>query len=347
MSISVARYRLRFKHPFTTAHGTRDGTDAIFVRFEQDGLVGYGEAALPPYLDETADGVVAAIQGFRSPGVIDPAGIGTVVHRVERTLHHSPAAANALTMAILDLCAQQMDLPLWKFMASTDPNGCRTTVTLSVADMREVPERLAALPSSSILKVKLGTIDDLELLSLINRMDTRQLLLDANEALEDVDEVQKLLDQCGGRAIGIEQPFGRSEWGKHRTLQEGIALPVIADESVRSTDDLINANGIFGGVNIKLMKCGGLEAAKAMITTARLSSMTVMLGCMSESSLGCTAMAHLAGRADWVDLDGPLLIENDPFIGLDQSEAGVSLPERRSGIGATLKADLEFTHIIS
>ena len=148
----------------------------------------------------------------------------------------------------------------------------------------------------------------------------------------------------GDRLVGLEQPFAVKDEGIQAELQRELHVCIYGDESIWGSADLERASGTFGGVNIKLMKCGGLDKAKAMADRAAELGMKVMLGCMSESSLGCTAMAHLAGAADLLDLDGPLLIRNDPFDGMIMKNGKLVMPEG-PGIGANLTAELEFKPI--
>ena len=336
MKISTARHRLRFKRTFTTAHGTRDGTDAVFVRVEHQGHVGYGEATLPPYLVETAAGVESLIQDIRLDGGVDEHGSNELLDEIERKTVDAPAARNALTMAVLDLCARQAGRPLWAFLGLNQPPGqARAMVTLACADLTEIPGRLAELPDSSVLKVKLGTPQDLELLKRVKQLDARQLLLDANQGLKSLDEALAIVELAGSRALAIEQPFAREELQLHGALQQRVDIPVIGDESVQDNADLDRAIGVFGGVNIKLMKCGGIRQAIALVEKASRNGMAVMLGSMSESTLGCLAMLHLAGHAQLLDLDGPWLVGNDPFGGMVMRDGKLQSP-LETGVGAGL-----------
>lgn len=173
------------------------------------------------------------------------------------------------------------------------------------------------LPQTNVLKVKLDGVEDVSYIKEVLQCDSRKLLVDGNQCWNTLEEAVAVLEAVGEeRLAGIEQPFGKDRWDLHGQLQSLTRVPIYGDESIQGPEDLERAVGTFGGVNIKLMKCGGLDVALRMAVRGRSLGLKVMLGCMSESSLGCGAMAHLAAHADLLDLDGPWLLANDPFTGL-------------------------------
>jgi L-alanine-DL-glutamate epimerase-like enolase superfamily enzyme len=342
MRISTCRYRLRFKRPFTTAHGTRDGTDAVFVRIEGDGFIGHGEATLPPYVNETIDEVVTVVRGLELTERMDGRGPGRLIQQIEAATEDARAARNALLMAVLDLVGSMRTKPMWEILGMSRPPGkAKAMVTLAVPSVAEVAGALKGLPESAILKVKLGAPHDLELLQEVIRLDDRELLLDANQGLRAVDQALAVLDEVGERAVGIEQPV-RTE---RRCASSGAAATGAGardrDESIQGLEDLERLAEVFRGVNVKLMKCGGPLEARRMTERARQLGMTVMLGSMSESTLGSLAMLHLGSTADLLDLDGPWLIANDPFKGMGLVAGSFTTPVG-PGIGALPAAELTF-----
>lgn len=348
MRLSACRYRLLFRRPFTTAHGTRDGTDSVFVKWEENGCTGHGEATLPPYLKEDADQVLAAIRAFHPAGAIDGEGSRELIECIEAHTRNSPAARNALTMAVSDIEAQMAGVPLWKHLGLATPSAKGIFLfTVAVRSADDVAEALDALPKGGALKVKLGTPRDIDLIKQVKYLDARDLLLDANQGLRSVDEALEVTSEAGDRAIGIEQPFAQDRWDLHRALQERVRIPVVGDESIQDLADLGRSAGTFGGVNIKLMKCGGSPWAIRMAELAERMGSVVMFGSMSESSLGCLAALHLTGNAGLIDLDGPFLLANDPFTGFDLAEDGQIMIPERPGIGASIGTDLPFTPISS
>lgn len=341
--LEYARLRLLFKHPFGTAHGTRDGTDAVFVRLSGPDVQGYGEATLPPYVDEGPEDVIKSLKSIDIQTFMgalmkrqfdpDPAlrGIG-------------PAARAALSTAGYDLMARAGSISVAEYLstASGSNSGAFSTVTLALGSVANIEQNISQLPQSGCLKIKLGGENDRERLRRVQACDNRPLFLDANQGWTDVAQALRILEVIDpARLLGVEQPFGKDRWDLHAKLQTMLGVPVYADESIQGPEDLERAVGVFEGVNIKLMKCGGLDVALAMAKRAKELGLEVMLGCMSESSLGCSAMAQLQGMARVVDLDGPWLIKNDPFTGLGLEEHGLTL-SGSVGLGVELQSELDW-----
>lgn len=218
-------------------------------------------------------------------------------------------------------------------------------VTLGHCDPSEVGLKLRDLPDADILKVKLGSAQDGPVLREVMRQDDRPLLLDGNQGMMDVAAVVRLVELAGrDRVVAVEQPFATHDLASHAELGLRIPMPVIADESLQGVHDLHRVASSFGGINIKLMKCGGLDRAQALAIAARRSGLMVMLGSMSESSLGCATMATLAPLADLLDLDGPWLIGNDPFAGLSMGMGKISA-RGEYGFGVELCRTLDWSPI--
>ncbi len=212
-------------------------------------------------------------------------------------------------------------------------------VTLGHSQLGDIPLKLKELPETGLLKVKLGSLDDEGTLGLVKSMDDRPLFLDANQGWTGVDQAMRAIETAGeDRVIGLEQPFAKDRWDLHAHLRKLTKVPIYADESIQGKADLERATESFDGVNLKLMKCGGLDIANEMASRARELGLKVMLGSMSESSLGCGAMAQLAGMANLLDLDGPWLIKNDPFQGL-RMEDGRLVADGIVGTGIELKSN--------
>jgi L-alanine-DL-glutamate epimerase-like enolase superfamily enzyme len=335
MRLSLAPYRLLFKEPFGTAHGLRDGTDSVFVRLEHEGVVGYGEATLPPYVKETPELV---IRSLREPGLVrsleDLKAIGPALpdwfDRVGST-----AGRTALSTAYYNLAFKILGVSSSSFFqGAVRP---KAMVTLGHGDPATYAVRIARLPAGfGVLKIKLGTPQDRAIIQAVLAADDRPLLLDANQGWTRPEQALEALALAGpGRVVGIEQPFHAEDTANHLKLSNLTDVPVIADESIQDATDLERHGDAFGGVNIKLMKCGGLDRALALAVRARALGKVVMLGSMSESSLGCAAMFSLAGHAELLDLDGPWLLKNDPFTGLTVRE-GTMAVEGPTGFGVSM-----------
>ncbi len=344
--LSYCRYRLRFKHPFGTAHGLRDGTDSVFVRLQWHERSGFGEATLPPYLPETADSVIQWIRSWWGTGIEDPS---TALVRLQEStgFDDAPSARAAVQMALSDL------LDLTYRSAHGQSNGhsqLKSSITLMTVGSGGVPEleeKLVDTRPAQAVKVKLGAPNDQLVLERIKQLDDRMLFLDANQGLNTVQEALDRIAWAGAeRVLGLEQPFAKDRIDLHRELSRATAVPIYGDESIQARTDLDRCAGAFGGVNIKLMKCGGLDHAWDLIEQAKSYGLRIMLGSMSESSLGCTAMARFASEADVVDLDGPWLLANDPFEGMHIANGQLVLPDG-PGIGARPRSPFDWTSIVA
>lgn len=341
LRISYCPYRLRFIHPFGTAHGVREGTDSLFIRLEEHGAVGYGEVTLPPYLKEKPAEVVQRLEALGRSGLAHSDALRAVLDDPDAFGPGQQGCRAGLQMAWIDLVGHQQQIPISHILDIHRSKSVIALVTIGITEPRDVADKLRELPAFNALKVKIKDRSSMAMIEAVRRLDGRQLFLDANQGLDDVDEALALVAAAGDRLLALEQPFAVDRADHQRDLQARIPVCIYGDESIQGPADLERAPGVFGGVNIKLMKCGGLDRAKAMADRAEALGMKVMLGSMSESSLGCTAMAHLAGQADIADLDGPWLIANDPFTGLGLRDGGLVVPDR-PGIGAVLQADLAF-----
>lgn len=339
-------FRLLFKHPFETSHGSRDGTDALFIRAEEDGSVGYGEVTLPPYLKETITEAIAHLRGWVSSHQGTAA---ELLHQVEAdtSVFEDAAGARAgLHTALMDVFTNQRHLTVGQHYSLFHTKSPVILMTLGVMPISDIEPRLRELPMSTALKLKVGDVGSIQRVLAVARLDGRRILLDGNQGFNTCEDAEALIaSQSIAKWIGLEQPFPEAHDEMNGRLYERTGVVVYGDESIRSKADLQAKQAYFGGVNVKLMKAGGLDRVAGLVKEARRFELQVMLGSMSESSLGCTAMAHFAGSADVVDLDGPWLIKNDPFEGIRMTASGDLLMPEGPGIGATLKADLDFTYI--
>ncbi|MFZ1616325.1 MAG: enolase C-terminal domain-like protein [Flavobacteriales bacterium] len=344
LQISYAPYRLLFKHPFETSHGIREGTDSIFIRLEENGITGYGEVTLPPYLKEKPQDVVDQLLGTALAGVNSKEGLATHLNAPEAWNDHQQGCRAGLHMALTDLIGKEQQISIGQLLNIDNTKSYRVLMTIGITPVPRVAEQLQELPKSDFLKVKMNGPGSIPMLREVLKNDQRPVFIDGNQGMLSVLEVLDVCRVAGERLVGLEQPFAVKDVVLQQELQRLLSVCIYGDEAIWGVNDLERTPGTFGGVNIKLMKCGGLDRAKAMTDLAAESGLKVMLGCMSESSLGCTAMAHLAGAADLLDLDGPSLIKNDPFEGMRMKNGKLVMPEA-PGIGANLKAELEFKRI--
>lgn len=297
---------------------------------------------MPPYLGETPEGAMeflaavrsllpADTEGLRSGGL---SGLCGVLEAVDRLAPDHHAAKASVDIALHDWLGKSLGQPchrLWEINPGPMPV---TSSTIGIGDPAFVRERVREAASFRVLKVKLGGGNDREIIDTIRGLTDVPLRVDANQGWTDREEAARLVGWLAGKGVElIEQPFPRDRAGDTAWLRGQSPIPIVADESVVRFADLAAAAGVFDGVNIKLMKCTGLAEARRMILEARRLGLRVMLGCMTETSCGISAAAQLAPLVDWADLDGALLIANDPFAGATVHEGRVTMPPG-NGIGA-------------
>ena len=321
---------LQLRHTFHIAHGASATRRNVLLQLG----AGLGEAAPVAYHGESVEGVVETLERWRPEleQVDDPAAIAWVMQR----LQGSRAARAAVDLALHDAWGKQVGRPLYQLFGLSKLLLPPTSFTIAITAPDELVARVQAAAAYPILKVKLGTDRDLAIVQTIRATAPHTTIrVDANAAWT-VTQALELIPQFAELGVElIEQPLAVDDIAGLRKLKQArLPVPIIADESVKAPADIVRLADAVDGVNIKLMKTGGIRGALAAIETARSCGLKVMLGCMVETSLGATAAAHLAGLADWVDLDGPLLIANDPFSGVQFSGAELSLP-LEPGLGVT------------
>jgi L-alanine-DL-glutamate epimerase-like enolase superfamily enzyme len=329
--------RLAYADPFRISRTSVDEgfTTSVFVTLHDcEGRTGLGEAAPEAYYGETAATVLAAFEAYRELLVAGDAASFSAA--APGRLNRNPAARAALETALLDLQGQAAGVPLNEVLGSNPGAAPATDFSVGLDEPDVVAERVrrAAASGFGIVKLKLGGDQDVETLRAVRAAFDGTLRVDANAGWRSVDHAIRMSRLCAEHDVEfIEQPMPRHALRDLARLQAASPLPIVADESAETIDDLPNLVGVVAGVNVKLMKCGGPLEAAAMIRAARDLGLRVMIGCMVETSIAITAMAHLAGLADWVDLDGNLLLAEDPYRGVQVGDGGkLELPQR-PGLG--------------
>ncbi|HTQ05696.1 MAG TPA: dipeptide epimerase [Polyangiaceae bacterium] len=319
MQLSFEPLTLKLRRPFNIAHGTSHTRQNVLVRI--DG--GIGEAAAVPYYGETADGIAAYLSALDFRAVADPFEIEDLVAALPPG---SPAARAAVDIALHDLWGQALDQPLYRLFGLNPNRIPATSFTLAMDTPRAMAEAAAAASETS-LKIKLGAGDDAARIASVRAATRAPLRADANGGWtrEQALRLLPLLAEHGFELI--EQPLPAGDVDGLRALAELRSRPpIFVDESIATSADIVAHRGLVDGVVVKLAKCGGIRAALRQIAVAAACDMDVMLGCMVESSVAVTAAAHLAPLAKYVDLDGPLLIDNDPLRGVEYRGGRLVLP---------------------
>ena len=334
LKLSFFPYELKLRHAFNLARYSRTTTPDVLVIISYGGETGYGEAATPPYLGQSTKSVEAFLQKVDLGRFADPFCLEDIMAYVNQLSPGDSAAKAAVDIALHDLVGKLIGQPwhrLWGYDPAKAPS---TTFTIGIDTPEVVREKtLECCNRFNILKVKLGRDNDKEMIEAVRSVTDLPLAVDVNQGWSErflaLDMIYWLKEQG---VVMVEQPLPVSRVYDTAWLSERSPLPVFADESVQGVKDLMRIKGVFTGVNIKLMKCGGLREAHKMVDIARAMGMKVMLGCMTETSCGISAAAQLSPAVDFADLDGNLLITNDCFQGVEVEKGRLVLGDR-PGIG--------------
>ena len=327
-------YELQLRHTFTVASYSRKTTPDVQVELTWEGVTGYGEASMPPYLGQSVESVCAFLQKADLSQFTDPFLMDDILDYLDSLSPGDSAAKAAVDIALHDLVGKLLGAPWYKIWGLNPAKAPSTTFTIGIDTPEVVREKtLEAAGKFNILKVKVGLDSDEAMIKAIRSVTSVPLAVDANQGWKDrskaLDEIFWLKEQG---VVLVEQPLPIDRLDDTAWLTERSPLPIIADESIQRLSDISRIAGAFHGINIKLMKCTGMREARAMVSTARALGMKVMLGCMTETSCAVSAAAQLSPAVDFADLDGNLLIANDRFRGVTVSEGRLSLPST-PGIG--------------
>jgi L-alanine-DL-glutamate epimerase-like enolase superfamily enzyme len=345
LKLRFAPYTLKFKRPFSIAHGSRDSTPVVFTRLEHNGMFGYGEASMPPYLGENHDTVLGflskaekIIQQFSDPNEIE-----IILSEIDKIEKGNIAAKASVDIALHDLVGKIKNKSYHEVFGADKQKNLFTAYTIPIDEPEGIFDRVNEAKDYKLLKVKLGSADDKKIIQEIRNHTDKKIIVDANEGWNDKYFALEMAHWLSERnVLFIEQPMPKENMDDTAWLTSQSPIPIIADEAVQRFSDLEKVKGVYSGINIKLMKCTGLNEAHKMILQARKYGMKIMIGCMSETSCGVSAAAQLAPLVDWIDLDGPLLIKEDYFDGVKFSEGKIILNDL-PGIGVTPTSSLSFS----
>jgi L-alanine-DL-glutamate epimerase-like enolase superfamily enzyme len=330
-------FTLELKHPFTVATYSRNETPIVLTEIEYGGEVGYGEASLPQYLGETLESVGKFLSKVDLIQFNDPLNIDDMLNYIDSIEEGNNAAKASVDIALHDLMGKLLEIPLYKYFGLNKPNDMFTSFTIGIDSLEMIINKLDEASEFKYYKVKLGTDNDKEIIATIRKKTKSNLYVDVNQGWKDKNYALDMIEWLSERnVILIEQPLPKENVDDIAWLNEKSPLPIIADEAVLRLKDIIAAKDIYSGINVKLMKSTGLSEALVMIKKAKDLDMKIMLGCMTETSCGVTAAAHLSSIVDWLDLDGPLLIKNDVFQGISYSNGKINLNDL-PGIGIKKK----------
>ncbi len=337
MKLTYTPYELHLKHVFTLATSSRTVTPDVLTEIRYGDIVGYGEASMPPYLGESVQSVteflkLVDLSKFSSPFLIED-----ILTYVDSLAPGNHAAKAAVDIALHDLVGKIIGQPWYRIWGLNPEKTPNTSFTIGIDKPDVVIQKVREAAPFKILKVKLGQKNDKEMIETVRSETDKPVCVDVNQGWTDKNYTLEMIKWLRDKGVVfVEQPMPKEMTDDIAWVTSRSPLPVIADEAVQTADDIKNIHGVYSGINVKLMKCGGLHAAHTMISMARSLGMRVMIGCMTETSCAVTAAAQLSPLADWADLDGNLLIDNDVFNGIKIGDGKIILPDL-PGIGITKK----------
>lgn len=311
-------YNLSLKHVFTIAGSSRTSTPVMLTTLEFDGVIGYGEASMPPYLGESQDSASRFLSKVDLSRFTDPFRIEDILDYVDQIEDGNRAAKASIDIALHDLAGKLIGQPwhrLWGLNPDLTPN---TSFTIGIDSPEIVRQKVKEAGGFKVLKIKLGRENDQEMVTTIRSVTNVPLVVDVNQGWKDRNKALEMiywLKEMG--IVMVEQPLPKEQVDDMAWLTARSPLPIFGDEAVQRLPDVVRAAGVYHGVNIKLMKCTGMREAFIMAKTAKSMGMKVMIGCMTETSCAVSAAAQLSPLAEFADLDGNLLISNDLYKGME------------------------------
>lgn len=333
MKLSYRPYTVELKHAFVLSTSARKTTPIMLTEIEYEGLVGYGEASMPPYLGESHSTVAEFLSKVNLGQFKNPFELEDILARVDSLAPGNPAAKASVDIALHDLVGKIMKQPwyrIWGYSAGKAP--C-TSFTIAIDTPEVVRQKTKEASQFKILKVKLGRDTDREMIETIRSVTGVPLCADVNQGWKDRNTALEMSHWLKEKnCVFLEQPMPREQVEDLAWLTERSPIPIIGDEGVQRLPDVYKAKGVYSGINIKLMKSTGMREARKMLDAARALGLKVMIGCMTETSCAISAASQLSPAVDWADLDGALLISNDLFAGTTVVDGRVVLSDL-PGIG--------------
>ncbi len=334
MNVSFEEIVLNIKSNFTTARESKREVRRTIVKVGTNEYTGIGEAAPSPRYNESSESVIQFISEFKKIN-LDSESLYDNLEKLNK-LNGNYAAKSAIDIALFDLHTKILNIPLWKYFGFSKNTDLYTSYTIGIDTIKNIEKKLDDAENFKILKIKLGCDNDIEIMKAIRRRTDKILRVDINEGWKSIELAIERIKFLEDQNIElIEQPLPADKLYEYNKLREKTTIPIFADESCKNLEDLILIKDHFDGVNIKLSKCGGLFNAYLMLQFAKHMNLKTMLGCMIETSIGISAAAQLAPVVDYIDLDGNLLISNDPFQGVINNN-GVLILNNEPGIGVKI-----------
>lgn len=333
MKLTFKSYELQLIHTFTVASYSRNTTPVVLTQIEYDGIIGYGEASMPPYLGESQESVSKFLKKVNIEQFNDPFRVDDILSYVDAIDTNNRAAKASIDIALHDLLGKIVNQPLYKLWGLNPEKTPMTSFTIGIDTPEMVRLKTKEASRFKVLKAKLGGDNDKEIINTIREITDVPLYVDVNQGWKDKNHALDMIHWLKEKGIiFVEQPMPKEQIDDMAWLTQNSPLPTMADEAFQRLSDVAKFKDVYSGINIKLMKSTGLREAHKMITVAKALDMKVMIGCMTETSCAVSAAAQLSPLVDWADLDGNLLISNDLYEGVKIIDGKVTLNEL-PGIG--------------
>ena len=329
LELTAAPLELPLVHTFTIARSSEALARTVLVRLRWGEIDALGESSPSRRYDESVESVIAGLRA-RTLGA-DPYALDALLTGLP------PAQRCGLDVALHDCIARDVDRPLWRLLGLDPARTPLTSFTIGLATLDETLAKVREVGAHPVIKIKLGAGNEIETIAAIRSIYGGTIRIDANEAWTPEAAVTILRELERFEIEFCEQPIPAGTPERLRWVRERTSIPIVTDEDSKDAGDLLALAGCVDGINVKLVKCGGIRGALAMIHTARALGLKIMLGCMVESAILSTAAAHLSPLVDWADLDGPFLVAHDPFEGLTYDRGKIVLPDR-AGLGVVERA---------
>ncbi len=316
MHISYRPYQLQLKHPFTISGFSRTATPILLLEIKYKNYIGYGEASMVPYLGESIETATQFLSKINLSSFSFPFKIDEIINYLDSVAPGLPAIKAAIDIALHDITGKITQQPCYKIYGANPAQMPLTSYTLGIDEpevMQQKTNHALAL-GFKIIKIKLGSPNDKLLVNTVRQITNLPIYVDANQGWKTKEEGLKMVNWLANQGVVlVEQPMLKTNTQGNKYITQNSPIPILSDEAVQRLPDVQKAAGNYHGINIKLMKSGGMYEAHLMILKARELGLKVMIGCMSETSIATLAAAALAPLCDFVDLDGPFLTTNNPY----------------------------------
>ncbi|QXU41521.1 dipeptide epimerase [Pedobacter sp. D749] len=314
MKISCRQFELELKHPFSISKFTRTSTPLMLLKIAHEGVVGYGEASMVPYMGESYESAAAFLQLVDWNKIQYPFDFKEIISYLDSLVPGQPAIKAAIDIALNDIKGKLLNKPCYEMYGADPANMPVTSYTIGIDTPEVIREKLKDAEAFKVIKVKLGRDNDQEIIETIRSMTNVPLYVDANQGWTDKIKAIDLIYWLHNQGVVlIEQPMDKNNLDGNAWLTARSPIPLLADEAVQRLADMNKLKGAYHGINVKLMKSCGMYEGHQIILKARSFGMKVLIGCMSETSCATLAAAALAPLCNWADLDGPWLTKNNPF----------------------------------